>query len=257
MALAMNAMYFILQADGSHAGPVPQSQVVVYLHQGVLRPESLVRRADLAEFFAVESYPEFTQVVSTPVAVPPPRPSAVARFGKPPAPKLATPKPAPPTGGRTLIWCMIVVWVILLGWGAKAGWDYWQENSAKKQQAEAKAWIDANPPEYQVTKTTMDRGKGQGAEYGLIIHVLVEEKAPKIHPVHGRAERSEVYARLRLVLEGRGPVDWVLFDLEPVRIRDGKGDLTVIKSVSEEAFLKMLAMWKELRIEAEIQNTKK
>jgi hypothetical protein len=49
----------------------------------------------------------------------------------------------------------------------------------------------------------------------------------------------------------------VLFDLEPVRIRDGKGDLTVIKSVSEEAFLKMLAMWKDLRIEAEIQNTKK
>jgi hypothetical protein len=59
----MKALYYTMAADGSQAGPFSHEQMVLALQQGKIRRESLVRRADLAEFFAMESYPEFTQAV--------------------------------------------------------------------------------------------------------------------------------------------------------------------------------------------------
>jgi|GEM_PF-5834552 len=247
----MTATYYILQPDGTQMGPVPQAQVLAYLRTGALRRENLLRRADLGEFFAVESYPEFAQVTTTaaPVAVPRGPASSVVR------PRAATAKP--PAEGRLMLWIMLLILLAILGWGAKAGWDKWQESSAEQKEAAAAKWRSENPPDYQVVNLRWhfneflsERGKG------LVVEGDVVEKEPKIHPEYGRASRSEVYVRLALRTDLLGEIHTVTMKQETVPIRNGKGDLTAEREIPWEQIKDLIPILKDIKVTAQVRYEK-
>jgi hypothetical protein len=244
----MNASYFIMQPDGSQSGPMPHAQVVAYLQQGLLRRESLVRRADLAEFFAVDSYPEFAAA-----AEPQPRPSVIARGAKAGAVKPAASR----REGRLLIWCIVIVWAALLAWGGKVGWEKWQESRVEKARMAAEKWKKENLPEYKVTR--VEKGFEFLDQTGGKIYVegTVEEKETKRHPEYGRAERPEVYVRAMLLNESGQRMGSVIFDPGVTLIREGKGGFTIRKAVSPEVALELLTNWKTIQVEALVSYEKK
>lgn len=252
----MTATYYILQPDGTQTGPVPQAQVMAYYRSGMLRRESLVRRADLAEFFAVESYPEFAQllvaatpVAATPIAVPRGPASSVAR------PRAGQTKP--PAEGRLMLWIMLLILLAILGWGAKAGWDKWQESAAEQKEAAAAKWRSENPPDYQVTNLRWHFNEF-GSERGrrIMVEGDVVEKEPKIHPEYGRASRAEVYVRLALRTDLTGEIHTVNFKQETVVIRNGKGDLTVEKEIPWEQIADFIPILKDIKVTAQVRYEK-
>ena len=130
----------MLAADGSQTGPHTFAQVVQALNQGTLRRESLVRRADLAEFFAVDSYPEFSHIGAA-------QSMAAPRVVKPKAAAVAKPIDG---GTKAFVWGMVLVWVVLIGLGAKWAFGMWQESSAEKARVEAEKWKSSNLPEHRI-----------------------------------------------------------------------------------------------------------
>jgi hypothetical protein len=256
----MTATYFILQPDGTEAGPVPQTQILEYLQLGQLGRQSLVRRADLAEFFALGTYPEFA-----PTPVPVPRASAIQRPSgiRRPAPSSVTrqhhrmgPSETPIEGQGTM-WTVLVLLVVALGWGAKVGWDNWQVSAAAKQQAAAEQWRSENLPTYEVASVESKLTEfASDTERELLISGEVQEKERRVHPEYGRAERQEVFVRLALRMDPLGEIPSVRFPVERVKIRDGKGSITVTKYIPMNVAATMLADPGRIKVDARIQYEK-
>lgn len=247
----MNALYYTLAADGSQAGPFSHAQMVAAFQKGEVRRESLVRRADLAEFFAMNSYPEFTQVVAA-------RVQAVPRGAVAGRPKAMAPAKTNLTGGtKAFVWAMVLFFGALLAWGGVWAWGEWRESSAGKQRAEAEKWKSENLPEFRVVnlrKRVEKLFRDGGAE--IAVDGEVEEKGAMRHPVFGRAERSELYVRLAFATEFQGEINLVQFEPQWVRVREGKGSFTLNKTVEPGAMLRLLPMWEKIKVEGRIKYEK-
>lgn len=256
----MNALYYIMEADGSQAGPYTHAQVVASLQQGGLRRESLIRRADLAEFFAIDSYPEFTQVAVTPVRAPvpvarAPVPRAAVAAAKPKA--VATVKPPMTAGTKLFVWGMVLLWVVLIGWGVSAGWKKWQEGSEDEKRAEAEKWKKENLPAFTVTRLTKKFGKGwPDGSVEIVVEGEVEEKEAKRHPVYGRAERSEVWVRLAFSTELTGEIGSVQIEPQWVRVKDGKGSFLTIHIAQGDVIEQLARIWDRVKVEGRIKYEK-
>ena len=252
----MNAFYYTMSADGSEAGPFSHAQMVTALHQGVIRRESLVRRADLAEFFAVDSYPEFTQVATAPVrAVPRVAVAVAAAAARPKA--VAAAKPAMEGGTKAFIWAMVLLWGGLFVWGSVWAWGKWQQSSEEKARAVAEKWRMDNLPEFRavnlkkrVEKILTDRS------VEIAVDGEMEETESKRHPEFGRAERSEVWVRLAFSTDLQGEIGLVNFEPQWVRVRDGKGSFTTYQVVEGEPALRLVTLWDKLKVEGRIKYEK-
>ncbi len=248
----MNAFYYTMSADGSEAGPFSHAQMVMALHQGVIQRESLVRRADLAECFAVDSYPEFTQVANAPGHGAPRVAAGAAR------PKAVAAAKVPMEGGTKLfIWAMVLLWGGLIAWGGAWAWGKWQEGSEEKARAVAEKWRMDNLPEFRAVnlKKRLEKILTERA-VEIAVDGEVEEKESKRHPEYGRAERSEVWVRLAFSTDLQGEVGLVNFEPQWVRVRDGKGSFTTHQVVEGESALRLVTLWDKLKVEGRIKYEK-